>query len=236
MRQRLELGCAALCLALLTVTADAEPLEPYTATYLARGSGLKAELVVSLSKNGDGSWTYRTSTSGKGLAALVGSPTETSVFGLIDDAIVPREYRLDDGSDRRNRDSQFLFDWQSYRAHGTYESETRDLKIKPGVLDRHAYLVELSRDAFAGTIPESYDVVSGGAIKTYHITVEGDETITTKDAGSFKTLKLSQQREGSSRTTYYWLAKDLRYLPVRIEQYRKGKRKSRADLASVDGL
>jgi hypothetical protein len=54
--------------------------------------------------------------------------------------------------------------------------------------------------------------------------------------GSVATRILTQQRTGSSRATWLWMAPELRFLPVRIEQRRDGEVQTGFTLLAVDGL
>ena len=49
-------------------------------------------------------------------------------------------------------------------------------------------------------------------------------------AGEFDDIGIQHQAEGSKRVTTLWCARELDYLPVIIEQHRKGKLKVRATL------
>ena len=55
-------------------------------------------------------------------------------------------------------------------------------------------------------------------------------------SGSVATRILTQQRAGSSRVTWLWVAPELRFLPVRIEQRRDGEVQTAFELLSVSGL
>jgi len=49
-------------------------------------------------------------------------------------------------------------------------------------------------------------------------------------AGKYTAIGIEHQAENSSRTTTLWCVEELDYLPVIIEQHRKGKLKVRATL------
>lgn len=219
------------------VTHAGEVLSPFAAKYLAKGAGLRAEMTVSLRSGESGSWIYQTETAGKGLAKLISRAniTESSTFEFSDDQIRVSTYRLDDGSEKAQRDSAFDFDWDTSVARGTHEGEPRELELQPAVIDRNVYLLNLMLDFSNDAIPKHYEVVGNGAIKRYIIKIHERETVDTP-AGQFEALKIEQYREGSSRSMLFWLAPQLSYLPVRIEQYRKGKRRSSAVLIESTGL
>jgi len=63
----------------------------------------------------------------------------------------------------------------------------------------------------------------------------GTATLATR-IGSLATRVLTQQRAGSSRVTSLWLASDLKFLPVRIEQRREGEVQTALTLVGVKGI
>ena len=48
--------------------------------------------------------------------------------------------------------------------------------------------------------------------------------------GTFDVIGVRHQKKGSSRSTVFWFAPELDYLPVVIERFRKGKTLMRAEL------
>jgi hypothetical protein len=62
-----------------------------------------------------------------------------------------------------------------------------------------------------------------------NVTDAGTKKIKTK-AGTFDAVGIRHQKEGSSRTTTMWCVEELGFLPVIIEQHRKGKVNFRATL------
>ena len=85
-------------------------------------------------------------------------------------------------------------------------------------------------------LPDSYRSVDDDGVREYSYTRLEDRPTET-GIGELKTVRLSQQREGSSRETILWLAPELAYLPVRIEQIRDGEIETvftLDDLISID--
>jgi hypothetical protein len=72
-------------------------------------------------------------------------------------------------------------------------------------------------------------------IVEYEYTDNGTATMQT-GRGPVATRVLTQQRAGSSRLTSLWVAPELRFLPVRIEQRRDGEVQTAFELVKVDGL
>jgi hypothetical protein len=74
----------------------------------------------------------------------------------------------------------------------------------------------------AGKIPPSLPLIDGNKIKTYRYTLIRRERLKTA-AGEFDTVVYESTREGSDRVTRSWLAPELGYLTVQMEQERGGR-------------
>jgi len=74
-----------------------------------------------------------------------------------------------------------------------------------------------------GREPGQLPMLDGRKLKLYDHTFLRKERVTTP-AGSFDTVVYRSARPESSREAIMWLAPELGYLAVQVEQYRKGKR------------
>ena len=71
--------------------------------------------------------------------------------------------------------------------------------------------------------------------KELEIRFLGEKEVRTR-AGTFTATGVQHQRIGSSRVTTLWCVEELGYLPVLIEQHRKGKLRLKASLRSYKPL
>jgi hypothetical protein len=78
---------------------------------------------------------------------------------------------------------------------------------------------------------DSYALFDVEKMRVAQIREVGRKTVKTK-AGTYETVGIQHQKEGSSRVMTLWCAPELDYLPVLIEQHRKDKLKFRATLTS----
>jgi hypothetical protein len=83
--------------------------------------------------------------------------------------------------------------------------------------------------------PESYRYVDDDGVTEYRYERIEDMTAAT-EIGTLNTIRFSQYREGSSRRTILWLAPELSYLPVRMEQIRDGEIQTVFAIESLTGL
>ncbi len=91
------------------------------------------------------------------------------------------------------------------------------------------------RDLAAANALPTYQLADEDSVAEYGYTENGTATMPT-GSGSVATRILTAQRAGSSRTTWLWVAPELRFLPVRIEQRRDGEVQTAFELVSVSGL
>jgi hypothetical protein len=129
----------------------------------------------------------------------------------------------------------FVFDWERHVATVSGNAADRAIPLQPGALDRGSLQVALMRDLAATGQAGRYLLTDEDSIKDY-VYVDNGAATTATGLGPLATRSLMQQREGSSRSTWLWLAPELQFLPARIEQHRDGEVQTAFSLVSVSGL
>jgi hypothetical protein len=211
----------------------------YTATYRVEYKGRDAgtaELSVRKLPDND-LYEFSSTIVAKGLLKLARPKpaVERSHFRVEADGIRPVEFWYEDGSRSGEDNVHVAFDWDRSVVTFTSAEARREMAVPSGAVDRGSLQVARMRDFAASDVPKSYTIVDDDSVAEYEYTDNGTATITTK-AGSHATRVFTQQRAGSSRTTQIWVAPDLKFLPVRIEQRRDGEVQTALALVSVSGL
>jgi hypothetical protein len=203
---------------------------PYMATYSVNYRGLNAGLLhFELIAESDGRFIYDSHAEPSALANLVigGLVAERSVMHIDADGVRPLSWFMQDGALR--------FAWEEGRVSGVVEGKRVELPTEEGLQDRLsiqiAVMTALLREREPGTIP----MVDDSEIKHYSYSSIGFGTIKTQ-AGEFRTVLYESTRPGSSRTARLWHAQDLGYIPVRVEQFRKGQVETVMELIRVRRL
>jgi Protein of unknown function (DUF3108) len=228
-------------LALLNMAADAaDPAIPtYTATYEVEYKGKivgTSEFKV-VYDDAQSAYEFTSHTVLKGLLKLA-SPNpviERSRFRVEDGRIRPLEFWYEDGSRKGEDNLHVVFDWDTRVALVSGADFRREIALEDGALDRATVQVALMSDLNATGRPGRYLYADEDGLKAYAYTDNGDATTPT-GLGSLATKAFVQQREGSTRSTWLWVAPELGYLPVRIEQRRDGEVQNAFTLAAVEGL
>jgi Protein of unknown function (DUF3108) len=211
----------------------------YTATYSVEYKGKDAGTAeLSVRKLPDSNlYEFSSIVRAKGLLKLARPKpaVERSHFSVDANGIRPVEFWYEDGSRSGEDNLHVVFDWDRGIATFSTAEARRELAVPKGALDRGSLQVARMRDFASPDVPRSYTIVDDDSVAEYEYTDNGNATITTK-AGSHATRAFTQQRAGSSRTTSIWVAPDLEFLPVRIEQRRGGEVQTALALVSVNGL
>ena len=128
-----------------------------------------------------------------------------------------------------------VFDWQRRIATVTTMEARREIAVPDVALDIGTLKAAVMRDMAAKGAPGPYQIADEDSVGTYEYTDSGPATLQT-GVGSLETNLFVQRREGSSRSTWLWVAPKLGFLPVRIEQRRNDEVQTSFLHQSVDGL
>lgn len=228
---------------LAAVARGATPADPniplYTATYQVQYDGKDvgtSEFKVQYDAD-RGVYEFSSRTMVKGLLKLArpNPAVERSQFRIVDGRIQPLEFWYEDGSRKGEDNAHIAFEWERNVAVVGNKDGRHEIALQPGALDRGSMQVALMRDLLATGKAAHYLLTDEDSTAPYDYTDMGEATTAT-GLGQLATRSLMQQREGSSRSTWLWVAPELKFLPVRIEQRRDGEVRSAFTLQSVEGL
>ncbi len=208
-----------------------ESLTPHRAEYNAKISVASATLNTELQKTETG-YVARHIVQPAGMSKMFtrGTMDVTSAFDQGDDGIRPVTFRAVD-TIRKEPEVNLSFDWDENQASGTVGTEEVLLQLDGLSHDSVSLQYQLMHDLLNGNAADEYVLFDVDKMHVATVTHAGSKRITTK-AGKFDAVGIRHQKEGSSRTTTMWFVETLDYLPVLIEQHRKGKLNFKATLVS----
>ncbi len=223
-----------LCVAalwLLASPAMAEnSLTPHSAEYKVKISVLSGRLRTQLRATDTGyEATHEIVPTGIARLFRKGSISETSRFAVTADGLLPTRYRSSDTLTRDKTRADFEFDWATGKATGTVNGEAVQAILDDVVHDRVSIQYELMRDMLNGGPSDQYILFDVDRLKTINVRIVGTKRVKVP-AGRFDAIGIQHQAENSSRVTTLWCVEELGFLPVLIEQHRKGKLRLRASL------
>lgn len=220
-------------LALLSGSAvTAEPLlTPHSAEYRVKISVLSGKLTTRLDATERGyAAIHRIEPTGMARMVAGGTIEETSLFDATDDGVLPVHYLSNDTLSRDKTRAKIAFDWDTRSISGTVNDQPVSDTLADVVHDRVSIQYQLMHDLKNGGAHGTYTLFDIDELKTLNITLIGSREFTVP-AGKFTAIGVQHQAEGSSRVTTLWCVPELDYLPIIIEQHRKGKLRLRATLS-----
>lgn len=212
-------------------TALADDLTPHKAQYKVKISVLSGKLNTEL-RAVDGGYAATHSIRATGMSRLVsrGKMHVTSEFSTGPEGVRPVTFHAID-TIRDDPETRLTFDWSSNEVNGTVGTDEVNLQLEGLAHDSVSIQYALMHDLLYAEPAETYVLFHVDKMRIADVTDAGEKTVKTK-AGKFDVIGIAHQRKGSSRITTMWCAPDLGYLPVIIEQHRKGKLNFRATLTS----
>ena len=216
----------------------AEDIAPFEVVYDVGNNLITAGIAnLSLQRNGD-RWVYSLATKPTGVFKLTGKGRirETSVIDMArsDDMVELRpqsySYRQDD---ERRRSVDAAFDWGARELTWSRRGEEITEPFADPVLDRLSVTLAVMNALRYDFETLELEVFDNGRLKTMRFVNEGTETLETR-MGEVETIRVrGENAAGSSRSSMTWFAPSLDYVPVRIEQRKRGKLVARMSLVKL---
>ncbi|MCK5918749.1 MAG: DUF3108 domain-containing protein [Cocleimonas sp.] len=179
-----------------------------------KGSMNLGDMNLSLQYSGN-QFHYYKNTKAKGLAALI---SNAKIIEKVDGSfsgnnIKPLTYYFLQSTRKNSRVENTRFSGNI--AQGTYKDKKFNLKLPAGTVDRASLELVLANDMMSNKPRLTYNVMERGKLKKYIFARQGQEKLTTPN-GVYMTTKVKVVRTGNKRSTMFWLAKKLDYMPVKI--------------------
>ena len=214
---------------LLASQALAVELTPHRAEYKVRISVVSGQLNTELRATETGYVaTHIVKPTGVSRMLTNGKMEVSSEFTIANDSLRPVSYHAIDtiGDDP---EAKITFDWQTNQARGTVGDEDVVLQLDGLSHDAVSIQYDLMYNLINDKPNATYVLFDVDKMRVANVRNVGKKTVKTK-LGNFEVVGIEHQKEGSSRKTILWCAPKLDYLPVVIEQQRKGKVTFRASL------
>lgn len=212
--------------------ADASAmLTPHQAEYKVKISVVSGRLNTELRRTENG-YVANHVIRPTGMSRLItrGTMDVTSEFSDEVDGVQPIRFHAVD-TIRDDPEVDLTFDWETNQASGTVGQDAVEIQLDGVSHDNVSIQYELMHDLINDNSSEQYVLFDVDKMRVANISSAGSKEVKTK-AGRFTAVGVRHQKEGSSRTTTLWCVEELDYLPVVIEQHRKGKVIFRATLVS----
>lgn len=211
-------------------------LAPHEAEYDVKISVLGGKLDTRLAVTDDGYVaTHTIQATGMSRLLAVGQIEEVAYFARTSDGIRPVTFVANDTLTRDRTQASVKFNWESREATGIVNDEAFHASMEELAFDRVSIQYELMSDLLNDGPSAEYILFDIDELKTVQVKNIGRKTVRVP-AGEYEAVGVQHQAVGSKRITTMWCAAELDYLPVIIEQHRKGKLKMRAVLSNYSPL
>ena len=223
-----------MCFCFLWCETTVSMPNDYEAVYSVKLMQADGTLRAKLEKN-EGIYTYSLKTEPTGFWKLIanGSIHESTDFKVIDEIIKPMSYKLRDTIRRTPRESEITFDWINGVMRGFYKDRSIDLKIEPSILTRILLQIEIMHQKQRNRLKESYLIIDRDEIKEIDISTSNSGKKISVPFGSYDVIEVSHRSKGSNRINIFWLAPDLDFIPIRLEQTEDNKVNFEANLVQL---
>jgi len=218
-----------LAAALALPSASASELTPHRAEYKVKISVVSGQLNTELKATANGyAATHVIKPTGLSRMITRGTMNVTSTFRADAQGIKPVTYHAIDtiGDDP---ETLIAFNWDTNEASGTVGDEDVLLQLDGIAHDSVSIQYALMHDLLNGEPDDTYVLFDVDKMRVAEVRNVGTKQVKTK-AGQYDVVGIQHQKQGSSRVTTLWCARELDYLPVIIEQHRKEKLNFRATL------
>ena len=203
----------------------------FDAVYSMEKYGTKiAEVKLKLHRE-DNNITYESHSKAKGILALLSDEHVDEISQLqwnekLEHACLQNYQFIRKNKSKKNQ--QFSLSWNDQKkvtANGTYAGQSFNLSTSDLIWDRLSVQLALAADLkSANEIQKkySYNIIDKGHLIQYQFEYQQDEFIRVGNK-QYNAVKIKRPHASGKRTTFLWLARDLDFLPVKIEQYREGE-------------
>jgi len=214
----------ALLLAGLARAASTDP-SPFESTYAFEARGFNGGTAKLTFRQADAQhWTYSSELNAHGLFRLYlpGTRRQMSEMRIEDGRVIPQHYVDEDGTDKKDKDTDVRFDWTANRVTGMAENRKVDDELRPGTQDILSLQIAMMQELRAGRTPTKFVLLDREEIKDFDYIADGAEQLQTP-FGTFETKIFRSKRPDSERSMVYWCAPELGWLPLKVENRRGTK-------------
>ncbi|WP_227679953.1 DUF3108 domain-containing protein [Psychrobacter frigidicola] len=219
----LTMGASIAAIGALSMTApiiaSAKTVQPSSANYnFTVEDKYKGTATRTLSKSGN-VWKYNV----KARVAGVASASQSSNFAIVGDNVSPTQASTTYKIFGIGRTHNLNFNAGKKQVVSTYKGKSINLNMAQQAFDDLSLEVQIRQDLLNGKFSGNYYMAKKDKIEKTPFKKSGNPRITVP-AGTFNTVRVDRIHDDNSRSTSFWLAPSLDYLPVKVSQINGGKK------------
>lgn len=199
--------------------ASAKDIQPSSANYsFTVEDKYKGTATRTLNKTGN-TWKYNVNARVAGVA----SASQNSTFSLNGNNVVPTQASTTYKLLGVGRTHKLDFNPSSKKVVSNYKGKSTTMSMAQQAFDDLSLEVQIRQDLLNGKFSGNYYMAKHDKIEKTPFKKSGNTKITVP-AGTFDTVRVDRIHEDNSRSTSFWLAPSLDYLPVKVSQINDGKK------------
>lgn len=193
------------------ISSSSFALSPFNASYQFSYNGKNVGSATrQLAQNGN-TWTY----SFTAKAAALASANETSRFSLNNGQIQSSSFSRTSKVLVHNNKLNITFSPSNKVINTQKDDKSRSFAWKAGVLDELNAELQVREDLKAGGLKNTYYIADAKSADARQFIKQGTESVTTP-YGTYSTIKVLLKHDKASKSSIFWLAPQLDYLPVKM--------------------
>ena len=219
----LTTGASIAAIGALSMTAptlaSAKSVEPLSANYsFTIEDKYKGTATRTLNKSGN-TWKYNVNARVAGVATAA----QNSSFTINGNNVVPTQASTTYKLLGVGRTHKLDFNPSSKKVVSNYRGKSTTLNMAQQAFDDLSLEVQIRQDLLNGKFSGNYYMAKKDKIEKTPFKKSGNTKITVP-AGTFDTVRVDRVHDDNSRSTSFWLAPSLDYLPVKVSQINDGKK------------
>lgn len=193
------------------VSSSSFALSPFNASYQFSYNGKNVGSATrQLAQNGN-SWTYSFSAK----AAALASANETSRFSLSNGQIQSSSFSRTSKVLVHSNKLNITFNPSSKVISTQKDDKARSFAWRAGVLDELNAELQVREDLKGGGLKGTYYIADAKSADARQFIKQGTESVTTP-YGTYSTIKVLLKHDNATKSSIFWLAPQLDYLPVKM--------------------
>ena len=219
----LTMGASIAAIGALTMTApilaSAKTVKPSSADYsFTVEDKYKGTATRNLSKSGN-VWKYDVNARVAGVA----SASQSSAFVIAGDNVSPTQASTTYKIFGVGRTHNLNFNSGKKQVVSTYKGKSSTHTMAQQAFDDLSLEVQIRQDLLNGKFSGNYYMAKKDKVEKTPFKKSGNTKVTVP-AGTFDTVRVDRVHDDNSRSTSFWLAPSLDYLPVKVSQVNDGKK------------
>lgn len=192
-------------------SSNALAMSPFQASYQFAYNGKNlGSATRTLSQNGN-TWTYVFAAK----AAAIASASETSRFSFSNGQINSSSFSRTSKILVHNDTMTINFNPNTKTINTKKKDQPRSFAWKAGALDELNAELQVREDLKGSGLKSSYLIADAKGLDSRRFVKQGNETIKTS-AGTYNTVKVVLTHDNGEKSSIFWLAPQLDYLPVKM--------------------